>query len=84
MIAQSGTTEGYEVESLGIGMTLDLSNPEKAANELLKALPKDLRSWQKNAAAIPDSICVYTNEHKILLDSAIRAGVPDFTKSGST
>jgi succinoglycan biosynthesis protein ExoL len=69
IISQYGTDEGYEVESYNIGTTLDLSNPENAAEQLLNCLPHNLLLWQKNAATLSNSMCMYTNEHNHLVES---------------
>ena len=77
IISQYGTDEAAEVESLNIGMAVDLGNPKNAATEILDSLPNNLLHWQKNIAAIPTSSCVYTNEHKLLAKSlkAINYGI---------
>lgn len=66
MIALSGSDEAKEVASLGMGVSVDLSNPRSAAKQLCRSIPLHLQQWQEAAMKVPDEKCVYTSEHKKL------------------
>ena len=65
IITLKNTDESNIVEKLGIGVSIDLIDPENAADELVNSLPK-LLAMEKTLAALPDHICMTTDEHKNL------------------
>jgi succinoglycan biosynthesis protein ExoL len=63
MVTLAGSDESKEVVRRGIGIDVDLSDPEALASLLVDVLPRDLHQWQNAAAMIPDLDCVYADEH---------------------
>lgn len=72
LITLAGTDEARVVEAHGIGIAVDLSDPSSAARSLYAQLINSLERWQRNAAAVPDAVCVYTDEHEQLASSICR------------
>jgi succinoglycan biosynthesis protein ExoL len=66
LICLAGTDEARVVEASGLGIAVDISDPERAARELMAALPAGLPQWTRAAANVPDDWCVYSDEHQRL------------------
>lgn len=66
IIAQKGTEDCKVVEKLQIGLCLDLSNIQKATEQLLSINDNQIIKWETNMKSIPEGIYVYKFEHKLL------------------
>jgi succinoglycan biosynthesis protein ExoL len=69
MIAQLGTQDGVIVAGRRIGKNVDLSDPERAIEDVLHIEHADIREWHENVCRLPDDIYLYKNEHVKLIEN---------------
>lgn len=67
MFAQTGTQDGRVVEAMGLGVCVDLTQPEETANRILAIDEGHIVRWQENVARLPARVYTYTGEHEELL-----------------
>lgn len=69
MFAQKGTEDCRAVESLGIGVCLDLKDLEGTVDRILRVNESELALWQQNLTGLPRNVYVYSDEHNRLMES---------------
>ena len=69
MFAQVGTQDGQIVESLGLGVCVNLMDVDETVDRILSVNEMELGQWQQNVAGLPAHIYTYTDEHERLLKS---------------
>lgn len=66
IIAQKGTEDCKVVEKLQIGLCLDLSNIQKAVEQLLSINNNQFIKWEDKIKNVPEKIYIYKSEHNLL------------------
>ncbi len=66
LITCIGSKDGEQVETAGIGMSVDLSTPEQAAQSLLSISGDRVKQWKSSLQSLPQAEFVYTNEFELL------------------
>ena len=67
MISQKGTEDCKTVQQYEIGNCLDLSNIDKAVNDILNISREQLHKWQQNFNQLPTNVYLHTDEHEKLI-----------------
>ena len=66
LIASEGTADAFEVDKLGIGLVLDLSDVDAAVQNVLGIKLIDLQKWSQNLSALPNKRFAYSSEFEEL------------------
>lgn len=69
MFAQKGTEDSRPVESLGLGLALDLADIEGTVDKILEIRRPDIDRWRQNMKSLPKEAYVLSNEHEQLLEA---------------
>ena len=69
MFALLGTPDGRVVESLGLGVCVDLMDVDGTVDHILSVSEMELGQWRQNVADLPAHIYTYTDEHERLIES---------------
>ena len=67
MFAQACTEDNRVVETLGLGVSIDLSDVEETVNHILNVTENELTQWRKNIVQLPTDVYIYTDEHEQLI-----------------
>ena len=68
MFAQIGTQDGQVVETLGIGVCIDLRDINGTVDRILNVSEVEFSQWQQNVAHLPTDIYTYTDEHEKIVN----------------
>jgi succinoglycan biosynthesis protein ExoL len=67
IFAQLGTEDGRVVENLGLGISLDLADVERAVERILQVKDADIIQWQQNIINLPREVYILSDEHERLM-----------------
>jgi succinoglycan biosynthesis protein ExoL len=68
LIAQTGTEDGRVVDELGIGCCVDAADTGNAIERISNITGDELETWRKNLARLPETLFLYTDDHRKLLE----------------
>ena len=71
IIAQEGTVDGNIVETLDLGLALDLSDVQDCIRRVLSISNKDLARWKANIKNLPKEKYLLGDEHKKLMEALL-------------
>jgi succinoglycan biosynthesis protein ExoL len=66
MIAQVGTQDCTVVIDRGLGLAIDLLNPDAVVDRIARITPSDLEQWQSSVSRLPRSVYRENGEHEQL------------------
>jgi len=66
MFTQLGTEDGRVVDSLEIGVNLDLSDIGGSVDQILGIEARDIKRWKGNIDKVPRRVYTYDDEHHVL------------------
>jgi succinoglycan biosynthesis protein ExoL len=72
MIAQAGTQDGAVVARDGLGVCIDLADPDAAVASVLEIDRSDIALWQRHMLAVPRSVYMENGEHQALASEILR------------
>jgi succinoglycan biosynthesis protein ExoL len=67
MICQADTQDGIEVDRLGVGVTIDLDDPDAALRRLASVTNNDVTTWQERLRLLNPEVYRYAGEHAELV-----------------
>lgn len=68
MITQKGTQDDAVNVKEGIGLSVDLSDVDAAAEQISSISDRDLAEWQRQMHRLPEETYLYTDEHRTILE----------------
>jgi succinoglycan biosynthesis protein ExoL len=72
MIAQAGTQDGAVVARDGLGVCIDLADPDAAVARVVEIDRADMARWQRHMLAVPRSVYTENGEHQALANAISR------------
>ena len=67
MLVQIGTEDSRVVDSLGLGLSLDMADIESSVDRILSIDEFEFEEWQLNLTKIPKNLYTYSDEHQKLI-----------------
>jgi succinoglycan biosynthesis protein ExoL len=69
MIGQEGTLDGSLIKKHNIGFQVDITQPKRAIDRILRITKQEWRQWKHNLRKLPASVYTYTDEHRRLVEA---------------